>query len=248
MRSGSEPDSVSGLVSPVNIVLLLESVCVACLSFWFGKEYVNNVYLREYVQSVGWTYLPVIAFALTFAVAVGVSEAYAMVKGPAGVGLEPLKPASPGLGFQRRSSLGKGHGLPGFSGTTGTALTSSRGADSGLSESGPSFAEVFSEWRPPVLLKHVEPAEPQMDPYAPKPFPVIRRLEPAVEPVEEERPRVTPRQLNRVGPAQALLVPLPPILRQVGEEDGIVEGLEGKASMERSWFFGKRRDAKAVQE
>ncbi len=218
---------------------------VAFLSFWVGKEYVNNVYLRQYVQGVARTYLPVLAFLATFGVAVGVSEAYARLKKSEGVrpSLEGYAPSS-GVRMKRGSGVSWESGLAG----------SSRGAfsdvsgpveGSGVSKSGVSFVEVFSDWRPPVLLKHVESSEAPVDTLGPRPFPVVRRLEPAVDPVEraEERPGATPRVLNRIGPAQALLVPLPPVLRQIGSDDGAGAGLGEKGRSGGTRRSGKRRGA-----
>ncbi len=233
---GSEAVIGKGLPESGRMVIVLQSVVVAFLSFWIGKEYVNNVYLRQYVQSVALAYLPVLAFVATFAVSVGVSEAYARLKRLNG-NEERLAQLESVPSSRLRPVGGSGLGLGG--GFAGSPVGSSDGVGSvqGPDWTGPgvSFAEVFSEWRPPVLLKHVEKTEGATeDLYAPKPFPVIRRLEPAREPVEEEPPKVTTRVLNRIGPAQALLVPLPPVLRQIEQEEEPGVGLEGKPSSDRA--------------
>ncbi len=248
---GSESVIGKGLPESVRMVMVLQSVVVAFLSFWIGKEYVNNVYLRQYVQSVAWTYLPVLTFVATFAVAVGVSEAYARLKGlNGGESLRPESVPSSGLRPAGGSGLGLEHGFAGSPvGNRAMSDVSNSVQGSDWTGLGVSFAEVFSEWRPPVLLKHVEQTEGSTeDLYAPKPFPVIRRLEPAREPVEEERPKVTPRVLNRIGPAQALLVPLPPVLRQIKQEEESGGGLEGKPSSDKARATRKRLESRERSE
>src|SRR5712692_5743112 len=87
-------------------VVLLQSLAVASLSFVIGKEYENNLYLRQYLQNNAWSYLPVYAFLATLVVGVGVSEAYVKLKAVNGVGGQPVKPETlpspvpkPGVGF-----------------------------------------------------------------------------------------------------------------------------------------------------
>jgi hypothetical protein len=213
----SERVSGTSLSGPVKAVLIFQSLVVAALCYWLVKEYENNIFLREYVQKATWTYLPVMAFVATFSVAVGVSEAFAhvrkteenLVAPPLGVvGPSRSGPLLTG-GFE--SSAGGSQQVLAVVSTSGGSR-----AASDVSALSSSLASVFSEWRPPGKLKRVESTVGQDDPYGPTPFPVIRRLRPAVEPEEEETPKVTPRPLNRISLANANLVPLPPILRQIG--------------------------------
>ena len=197
---------------------MLQSLAVASLSFVIGKEYENNLYLRQYLQNNAWSYLPVYAFLATLVLGVGVSEAYVKLKAVNGVSGQPLKPESvpslgpkPGLGFGLRPSVSVSSpalpGVPAVSGGKGLTVQDLPGLD---------LTSIFSDWRPPGELKHVEPVQGSLeDSWAPKPYPVIRRLEPAREPVQVEQTRLTPPVLRRIGAPQSFDVQLPPVLRSL---------------------------------
>ncbi len=199
-------------------VVLFQSLAMASLSFVIGKEYENNLYLRQYLQNNAWSYLPVYAFLATLVLGVGVSEAYVKLKAVNGVSGQPLKPESvpslgpkPGLGFGLRPSVSVYSpalsGVPAVSGGKGLTVQDVPGLD---------LTSIFSEWRPPRELKHVEPVQGSLeDSLAPKPYPVIRRLQLAREPVQVEQTRLTPPALKRIGAPQSFDVQLPPILRSL---------------------------------
>ncbi len=200
--------------------MVFQSVGLALLGFWLAKEYENNVFLRLYVQEAAWTYLPFVAFVATFSLAVVVSETYARLHRSGGNVVESLAVGAPGAsgplltgGFERGPAVSRDASL------VASAGDGSRDA-SDTSLPAVSLTSVFTEWRPPAVLKRVGSAGEQVDPYAPRPFPVVRRLKPAREFVEDEAPAVTPRPLNRIGGALSGLVPLPPVLRQIGSGEG----------------------------
>jgi hypothetical protein len=247
MDAASEALSRNGLTAPVKALLVLESVGLALLAFWLGKEYQNNVYLREYVHNTGWTYLPVLAFVATFSVALGVSEAYARLRGSKGV--EPLSLEAPQA---LKPLLAGGFGVDSPPLQQGSSSDSTEGSGDGPAGTGAgvSFAQVFVDSRPPVVLRHVEPSE-AIDVYSPPPFPVIRRLEPARSPVEEEPSRPTPRPLNRVGmPPGYELLP-PPVIRQIrrnvpaddGNEEDLPVESAGQDESSPQEETGSRREA-----
>src|SRR6266571_5999108 len=210
MDSGSEPLSRNGLTAPVKVLLTLESVGLALLAFWLGKEYQNNVYLRQYVHNTAWTYLTVLAFIATFSVAVGVSEAYSRVGGR-NVGPPATEPSvARGMlltgGFQQAQSTSRQDSR--------TPTQEQQGESGDWTPPGVSFAQVFEDSHPPAVLKHVEPDETVVN-YAPPAYPVIRRLKPARDPVVGETPKPAARPLNRVGLAPGFTLPPPPVIRQI---------------------------------
>jgi len=197
---------MSGLVKTI---LVLQSIGLTMLAFWLGKEYQNNVYLRQYVHNTAWTYLPVLAFIATFSVAVGVSEAYSRVGGR-NVGPPATEPSvARGMlltgGFQPAQSTS--------SQDSGTPAQEHQGGSGDWTPPGVSFAQVFEDSHPPAVLKHVDPDETVVN-YAPPAYPVIKRLKPASDPVVSEGP-TEPRPLNRVGLAPGFTLPPPPVIRQI---------------------------------
>ncbi len=216
MDMGLEPVSQSGLSGSVKAILVIQTLGLAGLVFWLGKEYQNNIYLQPYVRTTAWTYLPVLAFIATFTIAVGASEAYSRI-GARNLGAQPVEPStSQGLvltgGFaSAQSELGQEN-------KSGTA-------DERASETvdwvppGVSFAKVFDESRLPVVLKRVE-NDQALATYAPPAYPVIKRLKPARDPVEKEPTKAVPRPLNRVGMAPGFAIPPPPVIRQINRPSG----------------------------
>ncbi len=220
LSEGSEPSQRKEFRGLSRTVVLLQSLVVASLSFVIGKEYENNLYLRQYLQNNAWSYLPVYAFLGTLVVGVGVSEAYVKLKGENGVSGQPLKPETllssaqkPGVGF----GLGVRPSVSVSSPVLAEVPALSRGK--GLLDQdlpGLDLTSIFSDWRPAGELKHVEPVQSSFDgSLAPKPYPVIRRLQPAREPVQVGLTRLTPPVLKRIGAPQSFDVQLPPILRSL---------------------------------
>ncbi len=218
LSEGSEPSQRKEFRGLARTVVLLQSLAVVSLSFVIGKEYENNLYLRQYLQNTVWAYLPVYAFLATLVLGVGVSEAYVKLKGVNGIRGQPLKPETvplpgpkPGSGFGLRPNVAiPSHAVPGL-----PAVSRGKGMlDQDLP--GLDLTSIFSDWRPAGELKHVEPVQSSFeDSWAPKPYPVIRRLEPAREPVQVEQTRLTPPVLKRIGAPQSFEVQLPPVLRSL---------------------------------
>ncbi len=207
---GLEPVSRNRMSGLVKTVLVLQSIGLTMLAFWLGKEYQNNVYLRQYVHNTAWTYLPVLAFIATFSVAVGVSEAYSRVGGR-NVGPPAIEPSvARGMlltgGLQPAQSTSRQDSR--------TPTQEQQGESGAWTPPGVSFAQVFEDSHPPAVLKHVEPDETVVN-YAPPAYPVIKRLKPARDPVVSETPKPVPRPLNRVGLAPGFTLPPPPVIRQI---------------------------------
>ncbi len=213
---GVEPVSQNGLSGSVKAILVIQSLGLAGLVFWLGKEYQNNLYLQQYVHKTAWTYLPVLAFIATFTIAVGASEAYSRI-GSRNLGTQPVEPST-SRGMMLNGGFAASQTEPGQENKSGTA-------DEQPSEKvdwvppGVSFAKVFEESRLPVVLKRVE-NDRALATYSPPAYPVIKRLKPVRDPVEKEPTRPVPRPLNRVGMAPGFALPPPPVIRQINRPSG----------------------------
>lgn len=66
----AKPSPWRGFSTPARFIILAQTLVIGFLSFWVYQEYLNNLYLRTYVndqlQTVGW------AFALTVIIMLGI--------------------------------------------------------------------------------------------------------------------------------------------------------------------------------
>jgi len=197
-------------------VLLLQGVVVASFAFWLLKEYQNNRYLQEYIRGriPMWLSLPEVAASLAFLVL--------------GAGMlarsRSLK--------QRARQIAQADKLTPvssmFAGSQPDIRTPSAASAIGDRSASPpakvsAFAAFDAENVGPPVLKLIEsPPGLNRNPSAPKPFPVILRIEPPEEPFREreQQPATTESILKRIAPTHATL-PSSPMgsVRRIGSVD-----------------------------
>lgn len=209
LMAGARP-TAPGKNLPVYVraTILLEAIVISFLSFWLFKEYLNNSYLRQYINNTLQANLPLYMLGL-IAVSIVGAGAYARLRnlnkrGEHGFPPEPIIPSS--------LTLEVPIALPSRS-TASVSLGSETSPSRSVNVSSPFLGEaelrvrssdVLSSLSAPPVLKHVEQAPGVSNTLAdPMPFPVIRRLEPlleSVEPVPVRPPEVVPPVLRRIEP------------------------------------------------
>lgn len=208
-------------------VILFQALIVSSFSFWLFKEYQNNKYLQEYVQSKIPTHLSLLELVGAAVLGIAVVGLYSRSRRPRMSGgrvveAPKLATQSPKLELERPNA---------------------RPSTFPLDRSGPSSpasflpASVIGEPFEPAVLKRVEPPPGlATDLSEPKPFPVIVRIQPPERPVMDEQPIAPQPVLKRIAPRQASSAPLSPLgsVRKVGA------GLE---TSERPLLWKRRSDA-----